>query len=432
MRIILKLLPILTLFAFQDICLAQKVHSRDSLKISRNGYDSLQNYLNSLSAVQDKVNKLSDVIDAKANNIMTANGNVIAWCTIIVGLLAIAFGGITLQTYVSSKKGKAKVKKAVKDIESKASEVEELRSKLETEKTKYEEAKTEFERKLLEYNEEFHQLKKKYENDKRNVEDYSDACDKLDEGSIEIAKKKFRKILERQKDFHQATSKLAMCYSADDNNLEAIRIISSMIAMNGSFLEAYSSEGIILRRLSKFDEAIASFLKALPPPGGVPLQSTYTHIGYCYLYKGDYDAAAEYFTKGKETDHTSPAYYGLVKADLLKTREVNAAMLKEAIAVSNYDVLENFKYPYHRFGQAFLQMCLNTNGEDFIRKINETLLICKNIGILKEQLWEYKLVKEKGLNFDRLDECIEILQNRISAIKRTIEAYQEVAFKQAV
>jgi len=265
-----------------------------------------------------------------------------------------------------------------------------------------------------------------------------EGSESLEEGAIDKAKAIFSYILTKNKDYHKASCKMAMCYSAEGENelakeaindfikkIEILKEHNILINGNGEVpLEAFSTRGIIHRRLKNVDEAIKTFTSIEEAGGKLP-KSLYTHLGYSYMYKGDvdnYDKAIACFKMGARIDKSSPSFYGLVKADTLKNKKVDMKLLEEAIILSNKDTLENKLYPYHHFGSAFLLMLQNEEGNSCLRQLKYSLEICRNLGTLKEQLYEYELFKANSLEFYYLEDSINELNSRINEVESKLRA----------
>jgi tetratricopeptide (TPR) repeat protein len=436
----------LMLFVLVSInCVAQQ--KNDSFLLNR--INRIEQNIENLNSVSNKIDKVSDKIDTKYNNIITDKGNYIGWASFLLAAIAIFFGGVTIKSYLDTRRAKRESDTIMAGLKAKMESINEIVQKVQVAEEKLSNSKSEFDKSKTDFNETIISLKEKFEEQLRTAKEqreldikYVEACENLEEGSIDKAKAIFNSILSKNKDYHKASCKMAMCYSAEGENERAKEAINDFIKkievlkehnvlVNGDGevpLEAFSTKGIILRRLKNFDDAIKAFRGIEQTEGKMP-KSLYTHIGYSYMYKGDadsYDKAIMYFQKGGRIDKSSPSFYGLVKADTLKNQKVNLSLLKEALILSNKDTLENTLYPYHNFGAAFLLMLQNQDGNNCLKQLKYSLEICRNLGTLKEQLFEYELFKSNGLTFLYLDDSIDELKKRIIEIELKLNSAKKL------
>lgn len=452
MKYIKNLLLLILVFSAINISAQPKV---DSLSIR---IKQLEKSLDKINTISEKVDAIDSKLDTKTNNILTDNGNILTYLSIVLGIIAVIFG---IQYYFQNQEAK-EVKKETKDLikETKSdatsvlldvrktkNEIEDLKNKL-IEETKFVSVvKAEIE----DYKSEIITLKKSYERDKLNIPEYSDACEKLEEGSIDQALEKYNGIIQRDPNFYKAYSKIPMCYSSLWENQKASELINELVTKihtlnsiqknssnENALIEANASKGVILRRLTKYDDAIKAFRQLIKNEGTSDedqlKKSTYTHIGYCLLYKKEYTEALKYFEKARSKDKSSPSYYGIVKAFFLKDKKVDKQIIDDAIAISKKDLLENPKYPYHNFGAAFLALInsilSNEDSNSFKTYLDTALVKCRNLGIMKEQLFEYELVKnETDINNDNINYAIKTLSIKIEEISKTLKDSQEVIDK---
>jgi tetratricopeptide (TPR) repeat protein len=404
----------------------------------------------------DTQNKIITELKLKEDNIavnaglaITSIGNYLTWTGVIFGIAALFVGGTSYFAYRSARDAKKDADETVAAMKFQvANEMAEIRKKKdEITDTKTEidlvkidllsaqqaqiAAKNNFDSKAIELTEKITNIdnslvvnEKKWRDEKINISEFTLACEKLEVGAITDAQTAFENILIRDENYFQASCKIAMCQSSIDENVIAAMTIAALIEKRPEDLHAHSTKGVILRRLGKYDEAINSFQQLITVRGQAK-RSTYTHIGYCYMYKGEYDKSIENFEKGK-VDRSSPAYYGLVKANLLKNGEVPKTLLNEAVSISRHDIMENPNYPYHNFGAAFLLLCEDSGDNKFDKHLKDALESCRNLGILNEQLFEYKLIEKKGIALKKLEYAINQFSDKIESIKGTIWEYNKI------
>jgi tetratricopeptide (TPR) repeat protein len=383
----------------------------------------------------------ADNNDANAALLISHTGTFLTVLTIIFTLASFLAGGTGYVTYKSAKDSKNDAAIDLKEIKTTKSEINAIKEEILPVKSNLlaaEQAQIiaknnfdlkaeELTEKINSINENLEETSQKWEIDKQNIIDFSLACEKLEEGAITNAQSIFLKIIERDPKYYHAKCKIAMCKSSMDDDDHALRDIEKLIHEFPGECCINSTKGVILRRLKEYDEAIESFEKLIVEDRQ-DKQSTFTHIGYCYLYKRDYDKSIENFEKGK-VDKSSPAFYGLVKAHLLKTKTVPPELLKEALSISDHDIMENPKYPYHNFGAAFLRLCETSANGDFDKYLSNALSSCKNLGILKEQLFEYELIENNGIVFEKLAYTIKAFSESIKEVKENISNYKKVVSK---
>ena len=248
---------------------------------------------------------------------------------------------------------------------------------------------------------------------------YYAAIEKLNAGNIDVAISKFQKILDIDPLNITAQSSLAMCYSGKDDVKAAMDVIPIINAPNVTE-EALVFCGIIMRRVERFSDAVNLFKRALK--FDKKIFSTYNHLGYTYMYQSDFINSKKSFLKAmKLRPKNSASNYGLLKLSYLYPESFNEqekeGYLTSAIKNAIKDNDENPTLPYYQFGLAFALMCENKEGEVCIKELEKALHRCKNLGILKEQLLDYELLKKHNVRLIHLEECISMLSDAISTIK---------------
>jgi tetratricopeptide (TPR) repeat protein len=422
---------------------------------SQNKSDSLQDKikkieleLNKIKNVPDKLDSEAEKINSKYNNVITNQGNYIAWASLLLTAVSLFFGIIVAKSYIDSKNAKSDVDLTLKEIKKRANESleksenvlkesnkneEVLKQKIisisnQEEKIKAELVKLQKDKDLLkedvdkikdEANKFIKEIDERFkiEADKtlELIDLYNQAYEKMNLGSIKIAISKFKKILEFNSNHVGAICKLAMCYSSLDRNALAIDIISPYAKKENEHSAIYSTYGVILRREKEYTLAIEFFTKALE---GVfkKNHTTYSHIGYSYLLSDNLLKAKDFFNLSLSLDNNnSPSSYGLLKINAIENpNSVDEDLIKIAHLNAQRDINEHPKYPFPYFGLSFVEVL--SNNENCINSMNEAILLCKNLGILKEQLFEYNLFISLSGQFKFLHQIIGILEKEIERL----------------
>lgn len=412
--------------------------------------DSLEQNIKSLNGLSEKVDKMTDRLDSRYNNVITSDGNYIAWASLLLATVGLVLGVVVIKGYFDSKKTKEDVEKTLTEIREKANstlqkssevlaetkrneaEMNTVITSLRSQEQKLKSDLTELQSEKENILNEIENIKKSSEKFIKDIDErfkiesektlelidlYNQAYEKMNLGSIKIALQKFKKILTFNENHVGARCKLAMCYSSLDRDALAIDVISKYAHNENEHSAIYSTYGVILRRTGEYDKSLQYFFKALEGEFKNN-HTTYSHIGYVYLFKRKYEKARESFNKSLELDeNNSPSTYGLLKLSILENPDSDYSQLIElAHRNAERDINEHPKYPFPYFGLSFVEVL--SNNPNYENSVKEAITLCKNIGILKEQLFEYKIFYPLRSKLKYIEHVCDILQKEIDRLSK--------------
>jgi tetratricopeptide (TPR) repeat protein len=428
-----KLVLVLTLFLFQ-----LQVYGNDSLTTIRltESVDRLNTEMANLRTEMHSVNNNQLTQDG---NFVSTTANLIAFLSLFSTVFSIGVALWGSQIIKSAKNQVREVKQEAKttkedfdkakfEVSNKTSEVLQKASEALNNSEEVEKMRFSVEHKLKEIENLKDELEQKYNNMLLISPLYSDGIRHLDAGDIDIAIDKFNHVLSIDQNNISAKGALAMCYSGIDD-IVATRKITELISSGNANSETFVFAGIIARRAGDYDQAIKLFENAIelelkkPAPYQVPF-SIYNHLAYTHLYKEKLEKAAECFKKAKAIrNNNSASLYGLLKISFLRTRSSDPtkeqlADVNSAIKIVSRDAHTKIKSPFYKFGLLFACMCPNTESVLCENVLKLALDGTSNLGILKEQLREYKIFKSYEVNLNSLTLCIEQIEARIAELEK--------------
>ncbi|MDB5006269.1 MAG: hypothetical protein JWP45_662 [Mucilaginibacter sp.] len=374
----------------------------------------------------------------RTGSVISTVGNQLNFLSVLIGLTTLFFLGMGYYTIRWTASAKERAAKELESIAGTKNEIDNVKNEIDPLAKQFKDAKiaidliaTESRKMVIDQQKYMVDSQKKWEIERQILFDYTIACEKLEAGAILQAQNIFDGILEKNPTHFRASCKIAMCLSSMGKDDIALGKVSELLALYSNEPHIHSTKGVILRRLKRYSHAIESFQKIIDMDAYK--RSTYTHIGYCYLYDKKYEKANEYFERAK-IDKSSPAYYGLVKVHVMSNADpVPEKLLKNAKSMSLHDLMEAPQYPYYNFGVAFLDMCdklhednKSGEGKRFEDSIDKAMGCCRNLGILKEQLFEYQLIAERGVTPPLVNFAINKFSKHIKDIESKVESYYEV------
>lgn len=413
-----------------------------------NKIDQLEKRIAQFDSLPAKIEKESEKINSNYNNIITNQGNYIGWVSLLLTGVSVFFGIVAIKSFLDSNKAKKEVENTLSEIKGNAelalnksrevlndtlkSETElkgiiasiaiqekgikdEL-SKLKEEKNLIQSEIEEIKEKATHFIKEIDErFKKEADKTLELIDLYNQAYEKMNLGSVKIAISKFKKILSYNENHVGAKCKLAMCYSSLDRNARAIEVISRYANNENEHSAIYSTFAVILRREGEYDRALKYFTKALEGEFK-DNHTTYSHIGYTWFFKRNYEKANEYFSKSLEKeDNNSPSTYGMLKSAMMQNHlGDNSRLIKLAHTNAQRDINEHPKYPFPYFGLAFVEVL--SNDANCLDSMKEAIRLCKNIGILKEQLFEYNLFMHLKDHLKHVKGVVDLLNNEITRL----------------
>lgn len=425
MNCLIKVLLLVAFFGGRYQLYGQSISAKDSvieLKIAAlNKEIELQKAeLSLLKQVNDATKRNVDLVIAHANNELTFGSHVLSGASVVIGIAAIIFAIFVYKGYHEIKNTEKEVDVIKNRMVEKETSIQRLLKAMEEKENSIENdfKSLTVEKERIKQNVET--LKERFENESKKtlrlIDLYNQAYEKMNTGSIGTAIKKFNEILRIDESHIGAICKLAMCYSSVDDDHQAIIEIHKHAEKNGCPAAIYSTYGVILRRVGKYEKALSAFGKAIESDFKNNYV-TYAHIGFTYLLKKEYVKAIEYFDKSIEMDgsHSSSVYGKLKTKVLYRPDDVDKSLIALAIKNAQKGIIENPKYPFPYFGLAFAQMI--GNNVECMSSLKIAIEYCKNIGIIKEQLLEYKLFNHLADQFDYLNPCIDLLDEEIKRLK---------------
>lgn len=134
----------------------------------------------------------------------------------------------------------------------------------------------------------------------------------LNEGNYQMAYLQFQKAQSIEPKNKEILNSLGLIHLHFENLEKAQRFFLDAILIDGNFSTAHNNLGIVYIRMSKWNQAVEHFKKALSNPMYQNPESSYFNLGSAYYKLGQYDLAINaYRSSLKRAPVFAPPYYGL-------------------------------------------------------------------------------------------------------------------------
>lgn len=134
----------------------------------------------------------------------------------------------------------------------------------------------------------------------------------LNESNYQMAYLQFQKAYSIEPKNKEILNSLGLIHLHFEDLEKSRRFFLDAILIDGDFSTAHNNIGIVYIRMSKWNEAIEHFKKALSNPMYQNPESAYLNLGTAYYKLGRYDLAIiSYRDSLKRAPAFAPSYYGL-------------------------------------------------------------------------------------------------------------------------
>ena len=132
-------------------------------------------------------------------------------------------------------------------------------------------------------------------NHKKAIKNNDKGCLFLEQGSLSLAEKCFKKAVKLNPNYVEAYNNLGNILQLQGKNDEAVGYLGKAIEIEPNFSQAYYNLGNALKQLGEIDDAFASYQKAIAI--NPDLAEAYANLGSIQQQRGRAEAALEYYNK---------------------------------------------------------------------------------------------------------------------------------------